>query len=312
MHERRETPAELTRLALVQAGVVSREQVLGFAVVDNVIDRLIRTGAWGRLESGIYLVPDVEPTWLGRVWAGLLLGGPDARAGGTTAAAFQGLADEQRLPIDILVPNGKRLDARDWVVFRQERDGVRSISTRTEPPCTRVEDTVLDLCAAGTPAACIHWITTAVRQHLTTPDKLAQALKRRARMPHRRLIVGIISDAAKGVQSSLEYRYRHDVELAHALPQGTRQKSRVARGEFIDVVYEEYALVVELDGRIGHVGRLRDRRRDNVHTKTGSPSLRYGWHEVTQETCAVAAEVTEVLAGQGWAGYLTRCPNCLV
>lgn len=311
VHARKTVPSELIRLAAVQAGVVCRTQVLGFGLPDRATERLISQGIWRRLESGIYLVPDVEPMWLTRVWAGLLVGGVDARAGGSTAAALQGLTEGRELPIDILVPAGTRLAARDWVVFRQERPGVRSISTRTDPPCTRIEDTVLDLCAAGTPAACIDWITTAVQRRLTTGADLSRALQRRTRMRHRKLITGLIADAASGVHSTLEHRYLSDVERAHGLPKGARQASRPSRHEFIDVLYAEFALVVELDGRIGHVGRLRDRRRDNVHTRTGAPSLRFGWHEVTQESCAVAMEVAEVLIAQGWPGYPTKCAHCL-
>ncbi len=50
-------------------------------------------------------------------------------------------------------------------------------------------------------------------------------------------------------------------------------------------------------------GQVRDRRRDNRHTKTARPSLRDGWHEVSGEPCGVATEVAEALIGRGWAGY---------
>lgn len=313
MYPRKEVPPGLVRLAAAQAGVVARPQTIGFGVPDNVVDRLIRQGIWGRLESGIYLVPDVGPTWLTRVWAGVLVGGAEARVGGSTAAALQGLTDLRQLPIDILVPVGTRLNAREWVVFRQERAGVRSISTRTEPPCTRVEDTVLDLCATGSAGAHIEWITSAIQRRLTTADDLSRALRRRSRMPNRKLITGMIADAASGVHSSLEYSYLHDVERAHALATGTRQRARPGGGGFVDVMYEEFAVVVELDGRIGHVGegRFRDRRRDNRHTRAGLRTLRFGWHEVTNEPCAIALEVAEVLIGQGWTGCPGKCPRCL-
>ena len=310
MHSRILIPPAVGRLAQVQAGVVSNAQTRDAGLSKTVVQRLIDTGQWLRLDRGLLLVGRTEPVWLTWVWAGLLLGGPLARAGGMTAARLNGLTEDEPEPAEILIPFGARLADRDWVTFRQERPGIRSIS-RSEPPCTRIEDTVLDLCGAGTTASAIDWITTAVQRRLTTPEQLTRALQRRQRIPHRKLITGIIRDAADGVQSSLEYHYRHDVELAHGLPTGIRQRSRTARNEFIDVFYEEYALVVELDGRIGHVGRLRDRRRDNVHTRTGSPSLRYGWTETTQESCAVAMEVAEVLSIQGWPGYPTRCPRCL-
>lgn len=311
MHARLPIPLGLLRLAELQSGVLSRSQIVGFGLSPTVIARLVADQHWGRMEPGIYLVPDGEPTWLGRVWAGLLLGGPESRIGSSSAANLQGLVDTQKLPVDVLVPFGTRRKFRDWVVFHQERTGIRSISTRTEPPCTRVEDTVLDLCAAGSPAACIEWVTSAIQRRLTTADALSRALQRRTRMPNRKLIVGVVADASSGVHSTLEHRYLTDVERAHGLPRGGRQAARPSRNEFIDVLYVEFALVVELDGRIGHVGRLRDRRRDNVHTRTGAPCLRFGWHEVTQEPCEVAMEVAEVLIGQGWTGYPARCPRCL-
>ncbi|SDO50657.1 Transcriptional regulator, AbiEi antitoxin, Type IV TA system [Nakamurella panacisegetis] len=310
MYHRHEVPPELERLARAQSGVLVRTQILGCGVSDNVLDRLVSAGLFGRIERGLFAYPHGTPPWTGWVWAGVLMGGPHARAGGMTAARLQGLADQQPQTIDILTPAGTRPAARNWVTFREERPGVRSISTRTEPPCTRIEDTVLDLCTAG-PAAAIEWITAAIQRRLTSPEALQRALQRRRRIPNRRLITGIIADAADGVHSSLEYHYRHAVEKAHSLPRGQRQQSRGARREFVDVLYADYALVVELDGRLGHVGRLRDRRRDNVHTKTGSPSLRYGWTEVTQESCEVALEVAEVLIGQGWSGSPGHCPRCL-
>ena len=310
MHTRHELPPELERLARAQSGVLIRAQILGCGVSDNVLDRLLANKLIGRIERGLFAYPNATPEWIGWVWAGVLLGGPDARAARLTAAKFHGLSDDQPEVIDILTPVGTTPADRDWVNFRRERPGVRSISTRTEPPCTRIEDTVLDLCELGS-AAAIEWITAAIQRRLTSPESLRRAMKRRARIPNRRLISDIISDAEDGVHSTLEYRYRHDVELAHGLPKGARQRSRAARSEFVDVLYEEYALIVELDGRRGHIGRLRDRRRDNAHTKTGSPSLRYGWTEVSQECCAVALEVGNVLIDQGWPGSVGHCPNCL-
>ena len=280
-------------------------------MTDTMIRRLLGQRIWGRLEAGLYLIPESDPTWLTRVWAGILIGGEQSRGAGRTAAKLQGLTDEFRLPVEILVPIGVIPQGREWVTFRQERPGVRSISTRTEPPCTRVEDTVLDLCAEGSETACVDWITTAVQRGLTTPDALIRALQRRARVRHRKFVTAVIADAAAGVHSTLEYRYRHDVELAHELPHSRRQKP--GPGEFLDVFYEDFGVIVELDGQEGHVGagRFRDRRRDNRHTKENAKTLRYGWAEVNDEPCDTAWEVGEVLAGRGWSGFPAKCPRCL-
>jgi putative AbiEi antitoxin of type IV toxin-antitoxin system len=58
-------------------------------------------------------------------------------------------------------------------------------------------------------------------------------------------------------------------------------------------------------------GRWRDTRRDNANLAQGVRTLRYGWPDVTEYRCRTAAEVAEVLRGQGWTGTLRRCgPTC--
>lgn len=313
MHSRQAVLQTVLPLARAQGGVVSRPQMLGLGLSRKLISRLVADGSWGRLEPGIYLVPDVEPSWVGLVWAGVLIGGPDARACGLTAASLAGLTDDQPRPIQIITPNGMFRVDRPWVQFRQEANRVRKASSRADPPRTRIEDTVLDLCAAGSRSGCVDWVTRAVQRRLTSPEALQAAVNRRARVPHRRFMTGLLTDVATGVHSTLEYRYLHDVERAHDLPTARRQRPRPGAGEFIDAVYEDFGVVVELDGRIGHVaeGQFRDRRRDNRHTRTARPSLRYGWSEVSGEPCGVATEVAEVLIGRGWGGYPSTCGRCL-
>ena len=98
MYARTQVPSGLIRLAAAQSGVVSRSQAHSAGVPDNVLDRLIQQGMWGRFEQGLYLVPDVEPTWSTRVWAGILIGGVEARAGGSTAGHLHGLTESGCCP----------------------------------------------------------------------------------------------------------------------------------------------------------------------------------------------------------------------
>src|SRR3978361_1821252 len=123
MRTRLQVPPGLIQLVREQAGVVSRRQSIGFGLTPTVLGRLVASGHWGRLETGIYLVPDVEPSWLGRVWGGVLIGAADARVGGLTAARLLGLVDEQALPIEILIPFGRGLWHQRWLVARRERGG---------------------------------------------------------------------------------------------------------------------------------------------------------------------------------------------
>lgn len=109
---------------------------------------------------------------------------------------------------------------------------------------------------------------------------------------------------AAGVHSALERRYLIDVERAHGLPAGSRQ--RAVGGTHQDVYYDTFATVVELDGRAVHgttEAARRDRQRDTLTLVRGDVTLRYGWDDVRHRPCAVAAEVATVLRSRGWQGH---------
>jgi hypothetical protein len=78
------------------------------------------------------------------------------------------------------------------------------------------------------------------------------------------------------------------------------------------VLYREYGVVVELDGRLGHteLGRFRDMDRDNAAGLDGLFTLRYGGADLWGRPCAVAAQVAAALRQRGWAGLPTRCSRC--
>lgn len=302
----------LRELAREQAGVISRAQAVESGLTRHVIDRLRASGSWQVLGPGVYWTHRVPTSWLGRAWAGVLIGGPESALAGRAAAVLHGLAEGEPLPIRILVPHGTRLVDRPWVRFQRQRDNVRMRVTPALPPRSPVEDTVLDLCAEGEPADVVSWVTTAVQRRLTSPARLLAALRARRAIQHRKLIEEILDDAQSGVHSPLEYRFGRDVLRSHGLPPGRRQFRIVRTKRLADVAYEEFRLLVELDGRIGHVegGMWRDRKRDNAHAVAGWLTLRFGWRELVQEPCAVAADIAGVLRDRGWTGRLRTCPAC--
>ena len=183
-------------------------------------------------------------------------------------------------------------------------------------PRTTVEDTVLDLIAAArTFEDAYGWISAAVGRRLTTPDLIGKALAERARIRWRAWITAALQDAADGVHSPLERHYVHGVERAHGLPAARRQaKRRNGSGSrYLDNLYEQYGLCVELDGAAAHPaeGRWHDTRRDNANLVDGTETLRYGWPDATEHRCRTATEIAEVLARRGWKGTLRPCgPAC--
>jgi hypothetical protein len=183
-------------------------------------------------------------------------------------------------------------------------------------PRTTVDDTVLDLIAAARNFdEAYGWISRAVGRRLTTPQSLSKALARRSRMRWRGWIAAALHDAADGVHSPLERNYVHGVERAHGLPRARRQaRRRHGSGtKYLDNLYEDYGVCVELDGTCAHPaeGRWRDTHRDNANLLQDTQTLRYGWPDATENRCGTAAEIAAVLSRRGWTGTLRACgPGC--
>lgn len=312
MEPRQRPPEKLLTLALHQGGVVSTEQSERLGLTRGVRTRLLREGLWLPVGRGVYAVSGRPPDWDGLAWAGCLHGGDHARLGPLASARDHGLLETDPLPVDVLVPPGRNVRVTGPWVFTQEQPGVRRSATVGSPPRLTVEDTLLDLCAQGSETEVLGWVTTALRERLTTPRRLRHAAEQRTRLRNRRFFTDLVRDAAAGAESPLEIRFLRDVERVHGLPPGRRQLSRSGLPFLTDVDYDPYAVLVELDGRKGHEGRgrFRDMNRDNLHVLARRWTLRYGWFDVLDHPCRVAWQVAQVLVDAGWSGLPTRCRRC--
>ena len=279
----------------------------------HVIARSLGDGRLSPVTRGVYVVGRSEPTFDGLAWAGCLMGGEGSRIGGLAAARLLGLDDETPETVTVVLPAGRQVTREDlrWS-FVRERPGVRWRTGSGSPPRLGVEDTVLDLCDESEVAEVVGWVAAAVQRGLTTPARLRRHLDGRGRHRHRRLVLELLADVAVGAESPIEIAYLNDVERAHDLPTGHRQRSPEGSPWSTDVDYDPYALIVELDGRIGHVGkgRFRDMRRDNTHVLLGRPTLRFGHADVLTRPCDVAGQVAGVLSRCGWGGLPALCPHC--
>ena len=138
---------------------------------------------------------------------------------------------------------------------------------------------MLDLCdSARSLDQAIGWMTSALGRRLTTQEILRSAVRERGRLRWRGDLETVLQPEMAGVHSVLEFRYVRDVENAHGLPRG-RKQAPVARDrhrEYRDVLYDEFALAVELDGKLAHPDDKRwlDIHRDNAAAATGVITLR--------------------------------------
>jgi hypothetical protein len=299
-----------------QADAIARSQGSTAGVAAHTMRNRVRDGRWQRLQRGVYATFSGEPLRETVLWAALLRAGPGAVLSHQTAAERHGLIDEPSPVIVITVP-ASRSPARTpipGVVIHRSDAIVRTRHPAMLPPCTRVEDTVLDLIqVAPTFDDAYAWICRAIGRRRTTTDRIQLAMTARKRMRWRQEIALALGDAADGALSVLEYRYVHRVERPHRLPAARRQaRVRHSTGNrYLDNIYDEYGACVELDGTAAHPAdeQWRDKRRDNVNTISGLVTLRLGLLDLGDRRCETAMGVATLLRRHGWTGSPHPCPR---
>jgi hypothetical protein len=311
-----EVPPACREVAVLQRGVISREQAVGRGLSPDAIDWLVRSGRWQRLQRGVYAVFTGEPCREAALWAVVHRAGPGAVLSHRTAAELFKLADGPSALVHLTIPAGRQARSiPDAVIHRSRRLDVARHPALL-PPRTRIEETVLDLVQqAGTFERAFDWVSRACQRRLTTADHLRRALSRRGKTRWRPELREALADVADGVHSPLEYRYLNDVERAHGLPSAERQPEAVRdrRKQYRDNLYQAYSVCVELDGRIAHPDDMRwhDQRRDNAAAAEGLVTLRFNWADVTRQPCHTAWLVARALQQGGWPGAPRPCgPGC--
>lgn len=295
--------------------MVTRQQAIVCGMTAEQIRTQLRSGRWRRLHAGVYATFTGLVPWRAQLWAAVLAAGPDAVLSHQTAAALAGMGEPGA--IHVTVPGARRPQPAGVVVHRSTRIREARHPTRM-PPQTRVEETVLDLWQTAPDLGhALDWVARSCAGRLTTVERLRAALALRKRVRWRAELCAALEDVRVGSHSLLESRYLHRVERRHGLPDGARQQPRPRSGGrwYDDVRYPGLATVVELDGRAAHPDRLRrlERKRDNAEVVAGGQVLRYGWADVVESRCQVAAEVATVLRNNGWPGAARPCgPECAV
>jgi len=304
---------------VIQGDALARRQSLVADIDPDTMRSRVRSGRWQRLQRGVYATFSGDPARETILWAALLRAGPGAVLSHQTAAERHGLIDEPSPVIIITVPKS-RSPARTpipGVVIHRSDAILRTRHPAMLPPCTRVEDTVLDLIqAAANFDDAYAWICRAIGRRRTTADRIRLAMDARKKMRWRRELTMALGDADAGVLSVLEYRYVHRVERPHGLPPAQRQAriSERTRNRYLDNLYEKYSVCVELDGTAAHPAdeQWRDKRRDNSNAINGLVTLRFGLLDLGDRRCETAAALATLLRRNGWGGSPHPCgrPAC--
>jgi hypothetical protein len=303
-------------LLQVQSNALARHQSARSGVSPDMMRSRVRGGRWQRLQRGVYTAHSGEPARETMLWAALLRAGPDATLSHHTAAERHGLTDEPSELITITVPSSRhpgQVKIPGVVIHRSDAI-LRTRHPAMLPPCTRVEDTVLDLIqAAPTFGNAYSWICRALGRRRTTAERIRQAMDARKKIRWRDDVLAALGDAEGGALSLLEYRYVHRVERPHKLPAAQRQARISGRTGscYLDNLYRDFGLCVELDGTAAHPAdeQWRDKRRDTANAVRGIVTLRFGYLDLRDRPCETAAAVATLLRRHGWTGNPRPCPR---
>ncbi|MBO0803484.1 MAG: type IV toxin-antitoxin system AbiEi family antitoxin domain-containing protein [Nocardiopsaceae bacterium] len=306
-------PGELRRVARYQHGVVSRTQAIDSGMPYSRIRSKVDSGRWQRIHRGVYATFTGPVSRDAQLWAAVLCVGPGAMLSHETAAEVDGLADRPSMAIHVMIPSGRRVDPVPGLIVHRTRNFRDLRFPPGELPRTWAEDTVLDLAETKSDLDDVcSLVTAAFGRHMVAAGTMRTVLAERRSHRWRREISELITAAADGAHSVLEFRYDRDVERAHGLPRSRHQvpfrKKDGSRG-FRDRVYEPYGVIVELDGKQAHPGdrQWEDKERDNAAAADTGQSLRYGWRHVRWDPCGTATQVAKVLQGHGWKGQPVPC-----
>lgn len=301
-------------LRWMQDGVVTRQQLIDHGATDHDIRRLVRRNELRRLHPGVFVNHTGELTLRQRQWAAVFALWPAALAGESALPVKQGPV------IHVAVEAGRRLEAPPRVVLHHVNHLRERVDGRARPPRLRVEHATLDAMASriqrdDVPGA-FALLAEVSHQHDTLHIQLLAALAARERISGRATIEGMITDLRDGACSVLERGYLQLVERTHGLPRATRQRTSHATGRrsVQDVRYDDFGVIVELDGLAFHDNpraRDTDARRDLAElANSNAVTARVTYGLVFREPCLTAMWIARILRRHGWRGHLRRCPSC--
>lgn len=278
-------------------------------------------GRWQRVLPRVYSTFTGGLSRSAKIHAALLYGSGYAILSHRTAAEEWKILPVIEGPVEITVPYTFSAISQAPLVIVHRSRALPHIAAGTDPPRARVTDTILDLATSQrTPRQATNTIVDLLGRTRISVAAMEACVLVRPPFRYRPAIRHGLALVGGGLMSALEVAYKEDVEDLHGLPRGSRQTPFEVDGKTLweDVTYDARgaAVTVRLDGRSTHSTpgvAFRDRRRDNAAELAGRARLVYGWRDVRDSPCAVAAEVRTILIREGWTPSNSRentCPHC--
>ena len=220
--------------------------------------------------------------------AGVLGSGQDAVASHASAAALLDLRHWSSGRVHVTVPRRGARSRKGVVVHETRSLDDDEVTERDGLPCTSAARTLVDFAADATSAELQRVLEQSVRLNLFDRNALERYHGRRGMARLTRLIAELV-DEAPLTRRELE-RLFLDLVLKARLPVPV-VNARIGNNE-VDFHWPDHMLVVETDSHAFHnnaVAFRRDRRRDLDLELSGWHVLRFGWHDVVDDSDRVVA-----------------------
>lgn len=223
----------------------------------------------------------------------------------TTALALWGLHQAAiGESVRLSVPLGLGLRSRPGVVIHQRRDfslEPPQVVVRQGLPVTRIEASIVDSWPVLPGERRTGLVIGAVNDRMTTPERIAEALRTVPKLPGRAELRGLLHLLAIGCRSPLEIWGHEHVFTGPGMPPFDRQV-RISIGRrtiYLDLYAERERVNVELDGATTHGDprqREIDLRRDARLATLGILVVRFSHRRLVHEPAEVRREVLAILA----------------
>jgi len=296
----------IRKIAAQQYGAFSAEQALSFGGTHAMLKQRRRREDIRLVADGVYVLTGAPPCWRQKLWIAVLEAGGGAVVDGRSAPALWGVPGFRESSVEVLALHGQKNHRLTAGVLRETRYLPASHMRRVDGiPVTSIERTLFMLAARESLKCTERAVDNALTLGLTTPERLwgmwaeLAARGRRGTTAMR----AILAERVRGYvapASELEARFRDHLR-AEGLEQPRRQVDLGAEGWIGRMdCYFGRKLIVELDGRVGHVSeldRVRDRQRRNELTAAGFSVLVFTWTDLVSRPAWVAATLRAALDG---------------
>ncbi len=264
---------DLAEILERQDSVLTTAQAVA-TVGRNAMRWRLRSGRWQRHGRGVLVAHSGPLSSAQLTWAELLRCGTDAVLAGLAAAQLDGFRVPSQIlrgPVDVLLPPTRKRLGGAATVRRSQFLSDADVHPARLPRRTRLPRSVVDAASwARFDDDARALVASGVQQRLVRSEGILAVAHRLHVFPRRRLIIAT-AHAASGGSHAVGELDALAMCRDHGLPLPTRQARRAGpRGvvRWLDLHFEEYGLVVEIDG-LWHMevsAWWADLRRLNEHT----------------------------------------------